>query len=256
MPSVKSAFKTWSDYSGYVEDSVHLTHEGHAYLALVPEVLAALDSEAQEIERAQFRADRAKREIEDGFWMLHAHSLLGLWSAFETLIGDIFVSRIVENPSILEQEIFRKYKLPAALFANRDIEEVSSALFELVCSNGNLGTAPGRYEYLLSAVGLGGTLPARVSKLIHRSQSIRNLCAHRGGVVDAKFLQHPDGNVLGARVNLSTREFLPLMHSMHMYSLIILNRLQVEQGEQIRIVDCAGFEGVMAAAFPVAPNLE
>lgn len=254
---LRDTFRSWSKHSEYVEDLVHLTHEGHRYLTLLPEMLGALGDEASQ-SSANFKADRARREMDDGFWMLHAHALMGLWGSLETLIEDIFVKRLVGNENLFASHDFKKFKLPISIVVESDPERIARAVLREVSKSADTGSAPGRFERVLKFVELDGKVPDKVSHALYRAQETRNICAHRAGIADERFVEMcPDAQIeIGQRVKLEFKDFSPLMHGLHMYAAILVNRWRLESGEALLQVGCRGYEGVMAEAFPSLVVLE
>lgn len=246
MPS--EAIRTWKQYSEYVEDLVHLTHEGYRFIMLEPEQLRLLDAEDSHIKSAQWKAERARREVDGGFSMLHAHSLLGLWGALECLVEDVFIHRLANDPTLLAAKEFGKIKVPAAAVAQGATATAEAVLFEAARANGtDLRGAPGRFERLLEFVGLGGFIPSQIAHALHRAQEVRNVWAHRGGIADRRFIEKcPDWGVgEGESVSLTFEQFGPLMHGIHMYVVLIVNRYRMAQGRTPVWAECAGYEGVL-----------
>ncbi|KIM15295.1 hypothetical protein QV65_24580 [Rhodococcus erythropolis] len=89
----------WGQYSEGTEVLVHLTHDGFVSTVNTPEIYRALEMDEAMIEHAEWKAAHAQKEIDAGFSTLHAHSLLGLWGAFECLIEDIFKEAIMLIPA-------------------------------------------------------------------------------------------------------------------------------------------------------------
>lgn len=242
------AVRTWSQYAEYVEDLVHLTHEGYRFLLIEPKQLELLGADEAHLGSAKWKAERAQREVDAGFTMLHAHSLIGLWGAMECLVEDLFLHRLVSDPALLATEGLAKIKIPAASVAGGTIAMAEAVLLEVSRANStDLRSAPARFERLLNCVSLGGRVPPRVAHALHRAQAARNVWAHRAGVADQRFVDAcPDwGFEVGDQVELSFAEFGPLMHGLHMYALILLNRYRLLLGCSPLWSECAGYEGVL-----------
>lgn len=251
MQNYVETFRSWSKNAEYVEDLVHLTHEGHRHLASLPEIFQDIAGEAT-LQSMRFKAERAQREIDDDFWMLHAHSLMGLWGSMEVLVEDIFANRLLENQTLYEDEAFDKIKLPVATLGQVSQKSVARATLKEVSKSAATGSAPGRFEKVLKFVRLDGKVPAQVSHAIYNAHQIRNVCAHKAGFADDHFVEMcPEIAVdIGERIPLSIEEFDPLMHGLHMYASILLNRIRATFSDPLISTECRGYEGTMKEAFP------
>lgn len=252
--SQSDAFLGWAKYAEYVEDLVHLTHEGYRLHATLPTAYGSL-GDAVDLESSLFRSRRALREIEDGFWMLHSHALMGLWSALESLIENVCVARIMNNRSLLASEGFRKVRIPASTLAENDEEMLARAAYVEILKACPSGKAPGRFENILKTVGIDGQVPASVSRSVFDAHRTRNICAHKSGIIDNEYLQNGDVENLkaGDRVPLDFPAFARLMHGIHMYAIVILNRWRLEQGKALIRSECSGYEGSLSEVFGSAP---
>jgi hypothetical protein len=95
---------------------------------------------------------------------------------------------------------------------------------------------------------LSGPVPEIVRRALFQGQQIRNIWAHRGGSADQKFIAAcPDlGYKIGDKVNMPPSLFLSLMHGMHMYGLIVTNRVRDKNGEPRIFAECHGYEGCLS----------
>lgn len=251
----RQAAGTWMSYAEGTESLVHLTHEGLARVIQMPEMHRTLEgalgsSDPQEYEaklaRAVWKADQARAEVEAGFPTLHAHSLLGLWGALECFIEDVFLACIDNEPGLLASESFAKIKLPVATAFATDHAERDAAILLATSQavGGDLGQGVGRFERLLGTVGFSGSVPEKVATAIYEAQQIRNVWAHRGGLADRRFIDACPhlGFAHGQRVNVDGDLFMRLMHGMHMYGVVVLNRGLLSVGREPIAAACPGYE--------------
>lgn len=245
------AISRWFRQAEYVEDLVHLTHEGHRHLAALPEIFQDIADEPT-LNSMRVKADRAQRERDDGFWMLHSHSLMGLWGYMEVLIQDLLVNELLADPTLYEGGAFDKIKLPVAKLASDDRESLAIFVSQEVVNVALTGTAPGRFEKVLKFVRLDGVVPQQVSQALYNAHQIRNVCAHKSGLADEYFVKMcPNVSVnVGERVPLSIEEFAPLMHGLHMYGVILLNRMRAKSNKPLLKIECHGYQGTQKEAFP------
>jgi hypothetical protein len=119
------------------------------------EILSQLMGEVTD-ELLQARAFKTKvqPEIDDDFPTLHAHSLLGLWGALESLVEDLFMGMLSLKPTLLQNEQFSRFKLPITAMAGPEDARSQSILDAVAKDLGtNLLTGAGQFEALLKHVG-------------------------------------------------------------------------------------------------------
>lgn len=239
-------YKNWLTYQEGTESLIDLTYTGFGRALGIPKVQRIFDIEQDQIERAEQDAERAKKEIDAGFPTLHAHSLLGIWGAFECLVEDVFKATIKADPSLLSGEAFAKIKLPLdILFASDDdrAEAVLSELTRATSSEKSVGIT--QFERILKPINLGGPVPARVKDAVFLAQQIRHVWAHRGGIADATFVARCPGRAqVGARIDMGMKEFFHLSNGLGIYSFVILNRQFKNVGTPFVIAESPGYEGV------------
>ena len=264
---IRAAAHAFAEYQLQAEIVVHTTHDGFYRIQSLPNILSALAAGAENpdqavkdqerIAEAKRKAEYATREMEAGFPLVHAHSLMGLWGALESFVEDIFVAMLEAEPALLSSEAFRKIRIPASVIApGMERERYRVVLTEATrLANADLGSGVGRFDRLLAMVGLDGAVPRPIRDAIYNAQQVRNVWAHRGGVADPRFLEKCPGwqYVEGDRVDLAPDRFLLLMHGVHMYGLVIVNRYRVHFGQSYLVSECPGYEGVLTGTAASAP---
>lgn len=245
-----AVFDRWFQYVVSSENLVHLTHEAFRKTLTEPELFRILELDSSKIKRAEWKAEQARREIDAGFPNLHAHALLGLFGALECLVEDLFVASVRHDTSLLGADRFARVKIPlTAIFGTDEDQKYQLIMSEASRTiNSDLAIGVSKYEGMLGLVGLGGPIPRLVRDYVHEGQQVRNVWAHRGGIADARLVQHcPNaGFVVGAPVNISAHKFMMYMHSLHMYGVVITNRHLANLGRAPVIAECQGFEGSLA----------
>jgi len=245
----KTPLRSWVEYSHDTRLLVALTKEGLSRVHSMPKLMTILGSEEGDISVAKARADEAAKEIEGNFPKLHAHSLLGLWGAFESMVEDLFIARLSDHPALLNSEAFERIKIPVSLIATASDSELHRSILDATSRNLNetrgAGITP--FEGILRMVNLAGSVPGIVRDAVFEAQQIRNVWAHRGGRADPHFQTScPSlGFALGDVVALNAEQFNRLSGGLDMYGIIILNRIQDERSEKRAEVDIPGFEGVL-----------
>lgn len=140
--------------------------------------------------RALEIADLAQQEIDRGFPLLHNHALVGLWGALEAAIDDVCTARILDSPEILESGDLSKVKVNAAEFIKLGDTDRARVVFEELkrVTDATMKVGVGQFERLLNAVGVGGDVDPHVRNVIRIAKEMRNVVAHRAGIVDARFV--------------------------------------------------------------------
>jgi hypothetical protein len=202
-------------FSAYLKESdrlLHLSMRGISMLRAMPDVLEALapwnedssevtkldksvsDDETHpmktEIETAKEEAGFAEKEVTSGFPLLHAHTLVGLWSAVEASIEDMLVAILLNEPVALESPVFSKLRVSLAEFERFGrAERMRFLLSEILRLPGNGGKqGADRFEVLLEPFGLSGPIEADVKKLMWEAHHLRNIIVHRAGFPDQRFI--------------------------------------------------------------------
>jgi hypothetical protein len=73
--------------------------------------------------QAAAEAKHAKDEAGKDFPLIHAHALLGLWSALESLIEDAAIAWLIYRPQALQLPDFAKIRVPIVEFQLLTTEE-------------------------------------------------------------------------------------------------------------------------------------
>ena len=79
--------------------------------------------ESEVIEKWKPASEFAKEQVKNSFPLLYAHSLVAIWGYLESMIIDFIVSFINRNSNLLENDIFKKIKIPLAEFELLDKED-------------------------------------------------------------------------------------------------------------------------------------
>jgi hypothetical protein len=225
------------------------------------EILSQLMGEVTD-ELLQARAFKTKvqPEIDDDFPTLHAHSLLGLWGALESLVEDLFMGMLSLKPTLLQNEQFSRFKLPITAMAGPEDARSQSILDAVAKDLGtNLLTGAGQFEALLKHVGLDGGLTDKLRRALVESQKIRHVWAHRAGIADERFLiDNPSAQQwqLGERVNVGAEQYNRYLNGIAMYASLLQRRYMeshIDSGLPV-LKDSQSYEGTLAELFPKPPS--
>ena len=245
---------------------IRLTVDGARQLESIPRILDTLrpaqpgyelpDPSGGAYTEAKKFATFAREEIALDFPLLHAHSLMGTWGALEAMIDDLSTDWLAIDPSALEQPVFTRIKVVIGDYTKlRPSEQRRHLVSELKreCKS-DLKMGLGQFEYLLNAIGLGGSVDKRVRNVLFEAQQIRHLIAHRGGRADARFLESCPGlgYAEGQQVRLSASQYAKISLCMAIYTMTLINRCRVfEELEPTGMILNDEFEGALGAGVEI-----
>jgi hypothetical protein len=177
----------------------------------------------------------SKQEIENDFPLLHAHTVVAIWSALEASIPKFAASFLVEKPATLERPAFEKIKIPVGRYEQMPMDGRMAYIVDAVLQDQRAGH-PGvaRYEALLDAVGLGGNIPDELRRDLLEVSQVRNLIVHQFSIVDARFATacpwldvHP-----GSRFNVKHRDYCRYRDAVIRYVTEIAERVTRATGSK------------------------
>lgn len=139
--------------------------------------------------RAEELSRRAQAEIDRGFPLLHAQAVVALWTALESVIDDLLEAWLANVPSAWTIPALQRLNVRLGVYESLEQRErIRYALQRLKAERFDTeegGVGP--FEALLEAFGLGGGLDDDLRRDLHELQQVRNLVAHRRGIVDGRF---------------------------------------------------------------------
>lgn len=249
--SIAESIDNWQDYYSSTFKLVNLTRVGVSMIRADTKVETYPDNDASF--NSEFWSRFIETESLDEFPTLHAHSLLGLWGAFECFIDDLFRATINNNPTLLNEKAFEKITVSASVALNEGLR--SQAIDEVL--RGVKAKAPrsgtNKFEGVLASVGLAGHIPSRIEKSLRLTHKIRNVWAHQSGLADEKFVNEcPQlGYQVGERIKLDADRFEFYSSGLQMYARVIMNRLilklEPEIGKGVLLTsEEPGYEGCLS----------
>jgi hypothetical protein len=239
-----NAFLAYSEEAGRLR---HLTIQGiegishQGRLAAAVARVEAFDSgdegwsehDDPHVQSARAIANMAKEELEGEFPLVNAHTLVGLWGAFEAVFEDLVVCWFVNEPDRLMHERLRRMKVPVELLVSDSEERARFIVLEYLRSiGGDLKVGIGRSESLLELIDLTGPVDDDLRRSLLEAHQVRNLYAHRGGIVDQRFAERCPwiGAVVGERFRINNSMFDRYHRSIHDYVLLVINRILIQEG--------------------------
>jgi hypothetical protein len=199
-PPLRQCFARIRDESRFL----HLSMKGLDHLTALPrllEILHSVDlhaeeeaaepaSQADRLTTAKKDAEWIQREVKDGYPILHAHSVVALWSALEVLSEDLSACWLTNKPECWQYAPISKLRITLGEYEALPREErVRFVIRELARSlSVDLKTGIGRLEPLLGIFGLAPAVGPNLRRALHELSQIRNVIVHAGGRVDRRLL--------------------------------------------------------------------
>lgn len=184
-------------------------------------------------------SENAQREVENGFPLLHANALVGLWGALEACINDLCLLwlQCMDRRRLGEALMSARVKLGEYLGLD-DQDRWLWLLLQLQRSDAtSLRTGIGQFESMLKPLGISPQVDDGVRTTLFRIKAMRNLYAHRAGRADAKFLQEWPGHPAAVdRLVVPThKQIVAAYTAMPLYVESVYDRMQSELGEALPV---------------------
>jgi len=200
--------------------------------------LGTANKEAEaRLSEARATAKVARAEVEADFPLLHAHSLISIWGALEALVHDVMREWIRHRPALLKREAFAGVKVGLAEFHRMKLADRIDYLLDAVQPQGS-GGGFRKFEALLAKIDLGGPVEEGVRRSLLESWEVRNLYAHRRGLVDKKARDACPWRKrdwrLGEQVLVSHEDYERYAQAIHDYAYELIVRSGAKFGLDVR----------------------
>jgi hypothetical protein len=188
-------------------------------------------------------AEFTNREIERGYPLLHAFTVVGYWSALESGVEDMLVGVMCNEPSVLEATSFAKIRVPLSKYEQLDKEERMRFLLSELQRNEASGSTQGvnTFENVLDIFGLNGEVDAPTKEGLWKLNNLRNTIVHRNSRADRRLVENcPSLNIsIGDHVTVDHNTYESLTESVLNYILILMRRLGTRYDAPVpkRVID-------------------
>ncbi|MBS2026031.1 MAG: hypothetical protein JST92_26830 [Deltaproteobacteria bacterium] len=223
---------------------LHLALRGLSLLTSMPELIQVLNStnvaalDAEQAQREERRLSQAKldatwvtQEAQRGNPILHAHSVVGIWSAIEVLSEDFSIAWLTNVPSAWNASELSKLKLPIGQYHQSSDDERSRwVVAELARSQGaDFRRGVAKLSSVLEVFGLSPSIGANVRRALHEMCEVRNVLVHCGGRADARLLKECPWMELkiGEPVQIAHSVYGWYLHAARTFSERVFNQLLV-----------------------------
>ncbi len=131
-----------------------------------------------------------QQECMNGFPLLHAHTLVGCWGAFEAAIEDFGIGLLINEPRWLQGEAFSRLKIPLARFEILEKDERMRLLIQELQKSEGGSRKPGTtsFDHVLNQFQLSGDVDPGIKQTIWEMYNVRNVIVHRASVVDRRLV--------------------------------------------------------------------
>jgi len=170
----------------------------------------------------------AAKEKEDGFPLLIAHSVVGIWAALEATVPRFLSRWLSAHPILLSSEKIQRIKLSVSAFSAAGQEEFSLQVIDELSrsTQSGLKAGIGRFESLLDCLELGGSVDDKLRRDIYELSKVRNLIVHQFSRVDTKFARDcPWMQIeIGARLKLTLQDYARYRSAICEYGAQLIER--------------------------------
>lgn len=185
-------FEAFWSFIEYVDETwqlVTLTTTALTNMTGMGRLAKVIGRAPEEVARKEELERLALDEVARGFPLLMAHTSVGLWSALEAALNSFAVDWLCFRPTLLQGDNLSKTKVPALLLSNGNFYEAAAFVIDEFTrqSGGSMKQGIGRFTIVLEALGISATVEDDVRKTLFELSKVRNVYAHRFGVVDEQF---------------------------------------------------------------------
>lgn len=245
----KPVMRWWKEpirvFAEYVEDERDLVELSRVSVEMLRTELEAspqLHAAAETLTRAVTAAElvgSAEEESSKDHPLLHGHSVVAIWSALETMVGDVVESWLLWWPPARTRagarvSLAALHGLPAdewGLGARQLLDRAYQKLNRTVRSPRRLD----HYEWLLDTVGLVADpqdYDAQMTQNLWEMQQIRNVFAHKRGVADARFVTQNKNLPFSVRdeIRIDRDAWADFLVTTLLYADVMVRRMRRELG--------------------------
>lgn len=177
----------------YLQEFVYISRRGISVLRAMPQVEKALNKSSEHESKSRLDTERmaelAQEELERGFPVLHSQAVVSIWGFLEATITAFLLAWLQNEPKAFEAVAIQRLKIRLGDYHRLDGYERAEYVLNLLESDLVVGLRRGvaRFEELLKPFGLSGDVPDEIRRSIYEMSQVRNVIAHRAGVVDHRF---------------------------------------------------------------------
>lgn len=189
-----------------------------------------LTGDAQKhVDAAYQEAELAQNEVTNDFPLLHAQTVVALWSALESTFPRMAIEWLLSYPETLQRPVFSKIKAPVGSYELMSQEERVRFIVEELLQLIQFQHLPGiaRFEALFDALGMGGSVDDDLRRNLYELSQVRNLVVHQFSIVDQRFADAcPWMKVeVGERLRIGHRDYVRYYDAVMTYLTEVVRRV-------------------------------
>ncbi|MBK7978264.1 MAG: hypothetical protein IPK07_35135 [Deltaproteobacteria bacterium] len=216
-----------------IEHAVPLAEAVHNLAVIEGPASVAADSE-RSLAQTRARASLARREVQAGFPLLHAHTLAGVWGSLEAAIEDLAVGILEHDSTIRSREAVAKIKIGLAEFEQLDqSDRMRTVIGELQrTSRADQRLGVGAFEVVFAALGFSGSVSEDVRRNVLEFQQLRHVIVHCGSIADRRLVSRCPWLELrpGQKVRITHAQFARLVATAIHYFADLVERVREKYG--------------------------
>jgi hypothetical protein len=178
---------------------------------------------------ARRSAELAATELSEGFPWLHAYATVAIWAGLEAFVQDLVVTHLRRDTRLRMEAPFMSVKASVVQYETlSDAERAEFLVSEVARNTGaDLKRGVGRFETLLNAVRLGGSIEKTLTDCLFEMSQCRNLIVHRAGLADRRFAENcPQfGLAVGSPLQITHHLYHWYDVGARVYVFIVANRV-------------------------------
>jgi hypothetical protein len=207
------------------------------------------DFKLSEFKRAEKLRIFALKEKTKGFPFLYRLAVIRLWSILEAAVDDLIIDNILKK-KYSNKELFTKLKGSLLEFIQMTDSEQTEYILELLKNELklNIKSGVGRFDGLLDAIELSGSIPEIIRRNLYELSQVRNCLVHRNSKVDLRLVKNcPWMDIrVGASITLTDGDFRKYQLTCYWYLLELSTRYEPKQD---------GIDGIIKLKEDIVTNL-
>ena len=192
-------FRQFVAHSERLRHLLHLSMAGISVLRGMPRIVGVLakaepgdaDDTVKQLENARRGAELAQREVDEGFPLLMAQTVIALWSALEATIRLFLVRWLQHNKEAFDVDAIQKLRVKIGDYEQLKGEDRFFYILDRLEqeSSAPLKCGVTRFELLLEPFGLAGGVDEADRRSLFELHQIRNSIVHRSGIADRRLTE-------------------------------------------------------------------
>jgi hypothetical protein len=235
------AMAPFEDFINLAERIVQLLHLSTCGLSIMVKMPALLRSTVkgaqgelevhhiESLQRVERVANLAQREVDDNFPLLHAYSVIGLWSSLESTIRLFVANWLQHSGHAMNVEAVQKLRVKIGEYESLSGQDKYFYLLDRIEQETatNLLNGVNKFESLLGQFGLSGPVEERVKRALFEMGQVRNVIVHRSSIADRRFVEACPWLQLnvGDTIKISYDQYINYYESSIYYMKTVMKRL-------------------------------